>query len=188
MKFLQNTFYVLVTVKSRNDQHVPASEVILFHYEDIGIRKEIVKMGARAGSWSFMKRMDAAIQAYSLARSNRDTPSNYALLAKITTKIEPPLTMADPFSEIGYANDGQEDGRGNRRRRNGLRWLFVGGIIVVSGIALKSSHPKLGFLSEAVIKCLQRVCVWTRKRRDGREEEREECEVKKNRKRSKLLW
>lgn len=136
-------------------------------------------MGAWAGSWSFMKRMDSAIQAYSLARANTVAPSNYALLAQITTKIEPLPTTTDPCVEIDYADEGQ-DGRKKSRRRNGLRLLVVGGIIVVSGFALKSSNAKLGFLSEAV-KCLQRVCVRMRKQRDG-----EESQVK-NQNRSKLL-
>ncbi|BFG15936.1 hypothetical protein CerSpe_022100 [Prunus speciosa] len=77
------------SVKPRNgEQHKTASEVLLFHHEDIGLPREVVKMGVRAGMWSLVKRLHLGLQIYQMAKENDGSPSNYALMANITTKIK----------------------------------------------------------------------------------------------------
>ncbi|XP_020424598.1 stAR-related lipid transfer protein 7, mitochondrial isoform X1 [Prunus persica] len=78
-----------ISVKPRNgEQHKMASEVLLFHHEDIGLPREVVKMGVRAGMWSLVKRLHLGLQTYQMAKENDGSPSNYALMANITTKIK----------------------------------------------------------------------------------------------------
>ncbi|BBG93766.1 Polyketide cyclase/dehydrase and lipid transport superfamily protein [Prunus dulcis] len=77
------------SVKPRNgEQHKMASEVLLFHHEDIGLPREVVKMGVRAGMWSLVKRLHLGLQTYQMAKENDGSPSNYALMANITTRIK----------------------------------------------------------------------------------------------------
>ncbi|VVA28094.1 PREDICTED: stAR-related lipid transfer [Prunus dulcis] len=78
-----------ISVKPRNgEQHKMASEVLLFHHEDIGLPREVVKMGVRAGMWSLVKRLHLGLQTYQMAKENDGSPSNYALMANITTRIK----------------------------------------------------------------------------------------------------
>lgn len=78
-----------ISVTPRNgEQQKMASEVLLFHHEDIGLPREVVKMGVRAGMWSMVRRLHLGLQNYQMAKENDASPSNYALMANITTKIE----------------------------------------------------------------------------------------------------
>ncbi|XP_030524305.1 uncharacterized protein LOC115736648 [Rhodamnia argentea] len=120
-------------VGSGSRQQQPASEVILFHHEDIGVRKEIVKMCARAGMWGLVKKMEGAVQAYNLARASSTPRSSYAILACMTTKCGP-LAVPAPYLEV----DKDEKLKGRQRKDvNVLKWLVVGGVLIASGLTLQ---------------------------------------------------
>ncbi|KAL4191835.1 hypothetical protein AMTRI_Chr06g191030 [Amborella trichopoda] len=75
-------------VKSRKgDGQLTASEVLLFHYEDIGIPKELAKIGIGRAMWGLVRKMEAGVQAYQVAQATGASPSRYALMARINTKI-----------------------------------------------------------------------------------------------------
>ncbi|XP_004298241.1 PREDICTED: stAR-related lipid transfer protein 7, mitochondrial-like isoform X1 [Fragaria vesca subsp. vesca] len=74
-------------VKSRNADQQTGSEVLLFHYEDIGLPKEVVKMGVRAGMWNMVKKLHLGVQIYNMEKANDESPSYYAIMAHITTKL-----------------------------------------------------------------------------------------------------
>ncbi|XP_030476631.1 uncharacterized protein LOC115693713 [Syzygium oleosum] len=120
-------------VESGNRQQHPASEVIFFHYEDIGVPKEIVKMCARAGMWGLVKKMAAAAQAYNLARASSAPRSSYAVLACITTECGP-LTFPAPNVEV-HKDEKLKDTR--RKDVNPWKWLVVGGVLIASGLTLQ---------------------------------------------------
>ncbi|GBG62799.1 hypothetical protein CBR_g32388 [Chara braunii] len=42
----------------------PASEIVVLHREDMGLQRSMAKMGARKGTWTYVKRMDAALRLY----------------------------------------------------------------------------------------------------------------------------
>ncbi|KAF8010319.1 hypothetical protein BT93_J1058 [Corymbia citriodora subsp. variegata] len=117
----------------RQQQQQPASEVIFFHYEDIGLQKEIVKMCARAGMWGLMKKLDAAVQSYNLARARGAPRSSYAVLAGVTTECGQLVAPAPPF-EV-HKDEKSKDAR--RRDMNALKWLVVGGVLIASGLTLQ---------------------------------------------------
>lgn len=75
-----------------------ASEVLLFHHEDIRLPREIVKMGVRAGMWAMVKRLHAGVQMYSVARAN-GSPSSFAVMANVTTRVSP-STVELPSSQV----------------------------------------------------------------------------------------
>ncbi|KAL6193499.1 hypothetical protein ACLB2K_034583 [Fragaria x ananassa] len=74
-------------VKSRNADQQTGSEVLLFHYEDIGLPQEVVKMGVRAGMWNMVKKLHLGVQIYNMEKANDESPSYYAIMAHITTKL-----------------------------------------------------------------------------------------------------
>ncbi|KAM5568447.1 hypothetical protein ABKV19_016151 [Rosa sericea] len=76
-----------LSVKPRNADQQMGSEVLLFHYEDIGLPREVVKMGVRAGMWNMVKKLHLGVQVYSMEKANDESPSYHAIMAHITTKL-----------------------------------------------------------------------------------------------------
>lgn len=70
-----------LSVKPRNADQQMASEVLLFHYEDISLPREIVKLAVRAGMWSLVKKLHLGVQIYRMEKENDESPS------RITTKL-----------------------------------------------------------------------------------------------------
>ena len=45
-----------------------ACEVSLVHYEDMGIPKDVAKLGVRHGMWGAVKKLNSGLRAYQSAR------------------------------------------------------------------------------------------------------------------------
>lgn len=118
-------------VESGNRQQQPASEVIFFHFEDNGLPKELIKICARAAMWGLVKKMEAAVQAYNLARASGAPRSSYAILACKTTECGP-MAVPAPSLEV-HKNEKSKD----TRKRDPLKWLVVGGVLIASGLTLQ---------------------------------------------------
>ncbi|KAK4747224.1 hypothetical protein SAY87_026261 [Trapa incisa] len=150
------------SVKSRNAEEVTTSEVLLFHWEDLGIPRDLMKMATRAGMWGLVKRMHADLQAYKdLHQGNMYSPSTYSLLARITTKFEllPDMKSAHLQEETSTITERNEEGREQNKGRGTVKWFVVGGLIVASWVTLK--RKGVGALCE-VAKCLQ--TTWPKRR------------------------
>ncbi|XP_072961852.1 uncharacterized protein [Typha angustifolia] len=72
---------------SRGDNQMTACEVLLFHYEDMGIPWEIAKLGVRQGMWGCVKRIEPGLRAYQIARTLDEPVSRCASIAQINTKF-----------------------------------------------------------------------------------------------------
>ncbi|KAI4319941.1 hypothetical protein MLD38_033476 [Melastoma candidum] len=64
-----------------------ACEVVLFHYEDMGIPNEIAKLGVRQGMWGAVKKIEPGLRTYQKLRFSGQPLSRPAVLAKINTKV-----------------------------------------------------------------------------------------------------
>ncbi|KAF8008361.1 hypothetical protein BT93_K2130 [Corymbia citriodora subsp. variegata] len=132
-------------VESRkNDGQLTACEVLLFHYEDMGIPNEIAKLGIRQGMWGAVKKIEPGLHAYQKARASGAPLSHPAKMAEINTKISPEfvksLEESDDTSEAGKANVVEKPKGGNLPKV-----LFIGGILV---LAFSLNH---GLLTKAAI-------------------------------------
>lgn len=67
--------------ESRDGEQLTGSEVLLFHCEDIGIPKWLVKLDIRTGMGNLIKRLDVGIQVYNIPQAHGAAPSCYARLA-----------------------------------------------------------------------------------------------------------
>ncbi|ERN01408.1 uncharacterized protein LOC18429490 [Amborella trichopoda] len=75
-------------VESRKgDGQLSACEVTLVHYEDMGIPKDVAKVGVRHGMWGAVKKLHSGMRAYQLARKSGASLSRTATLARINTSI-----------------------------------------------------------------------------------------------------
>ncbi|CAN0887207.1 StAR-related lipid transfer protein 7, mitochondrial [Linum grandiflorum] len=132
--------WLIRPVESRKgDGQMSACEVILVHYEDMGIPKDVAKIGVRHGMWPAVKKLHSGMRSYQNARKAADAPlSRCALMAKITTKV----TLLDKNIESEESTDEGSKSRsveGNemRKKDNGIDWKWIvlgGAVAVVCGV------------------------------------------------------
>ncbi|VFQ68730.1 unnamed protein product [Cuscuta campestris] len=72
---------------SARDGRLTASEVTLFHCEDMGMPRAIAKFGVENGMWGTVKRIDPGLRQYLRHRASDPPLSRYVLLARLSTKF-----------------------------------------------------------------------------------------------------
>ena len=70
----------------QDGQQPMACEVTLVHYEDMGIPKDVAKVGVRHGMWGAVKKLQSGFRAYQLMRKSENILSRSAIMARVTTK------------------------------------------------------------------------------------------------------
>ncbi|XVF10282.1 hypothetical protein REPUB_Repub07fG0169300 [Reevesia pubescens] len=133
-------------VESRKgDGQLTACEVLLFHYEDMGIPWEIAKLGVRQGMWGAVKKIDRGFCAYQKERASGAPPSHCVFMAQINSKVSVDYLRSLESS----SNDSLELETHNSSEKpmgkNIPKLLVVGGVI-----ALACSLDR-GLLTKAVI-------------------------------------
>ncbi|XP_065047826.1 uncharacterized protein LOC135678678 [Musa acuminata AAA Group] len=125
-------------VESRKqDGQLSACEVTLIHYEDMGIPKDVAKVGVRHGMWGAVKKLQSGMRTYQVTRKTEMSPSRSALMARVTTKlptdgtitVEGTETSSRP-SEIACNDDA------GKEHHQGIdwKWVVIGGVAVVCGL------------------------------------------------------
>ncbi|KAG5554497.1 hypothetical protein RHGRI_012141 [Rhododendron griersonianum] len=128
--------WVIKPVQSRKgDGPLPACEVSLVHYEDMGIPKDVAKLGVRHGMWGTVKKLHSGFRAYQQARKSDSPLSRSALMARITTKITSDENLDDSLvlASDREGRDQAVDIRGERDRLGGVdwKWVVLGGTVAV---------------------------------------------------------
>ncbi|CAH9095411.1 unnamed protein product [Cuscuta epithymum] len=143
--------WVIRPVESqKGDGQLSACEVTLTHYEDMGIPKDVARLGVRHGMWGTVKKLHAGFRAYQNMRKSEVPISRCAMLAQISTKMS-----REDYShrEHQVASSREEQRRGGElscagERRNGQgvdwKWVVIGGTV-----ALVSLH--MGLFGKAVL-------------------------------------
>ncbi|XP_058105009.1 uncharacterized protein LOC131248650 [Magnolia sinica] len=128
----------------RGDGELTSCEVLLFHYEDMGIPWEIAKLGVRQGMWGTVKKIEPGLRAYQTARRSGAPLSRSAFMAQINTKVNTEylrsLETAGDSSELETLNSKEKPWG-----RNIPKFLIFGG-----AVALACSLDR-GLLTKAVI-------------------------------------
>jgi len=125
--------WIIRAVESRKgDGELSACEVTLLHYEDMGIPKDVAKLGVRHGMWGAVKKLHSGMRAYQNARKSGAPLSRCARMAGFTTKI----SLGGSMNYLEQASDEEETNLGvvNRREKDqGIdwKWLAVGGTVAL---------------------------------------------------------
>lgn len=130
--------------ESKRDGRMTACEVLLFHYEDMGIPWEIAKLGVRQGMWGAVRKIDPGLRAYQKHRASGDPISRSAVMAQVNTKVDIE-NLRSMGSRTNLSEIEPEDSPEKPAGRNIPRLLVVGG-----AIALACSLDR-GLLTKAVI-------------------------------------
>ena len=138
----QQFFFMVFAVESkRGDGQMTACEVMLFHHEEMGIQRDLAKMGVRQGMWGCVKKMEPGIRKYQALRKSNKPLSPSATMAQITTHVPYPLsgvaTMpTSPGSSSSsslVAAAGKEINNNEQERNRGhMKWLILGGAIALA--------------------------------------------------------
>uniref|UniRef100_A0A5B7ABM0 START domain-containing protein n=1 Tax=Davidia involucrata TaxID=16924 RepID=A0A5B7ABM0_DAVIN len=126
--------WVIKPVQSRKgDGQLSACEVTLIHYEDMGIPKDVAKLGVRHGMWGTVKKLHSGFRAYQHTRKSEASLSRSALMARITMKIS--FERSPDSSEPVPSEDekGQADGFPRDTDRGGIdwKWVVIGGTVAL---------------------------------------------------------
>nr|XP_043629440.1 uncharacterized protein LOC122600747 [Erigeron canadensis] len=122
--------WVIRPVQSRKGDGVFSScEVILLHCEDMGIPRDVAKLGVRHGMWGTVKKLHGGFRAYQSARKQDASLSRCALMATIATKIS---FDGDVESMPGDQKTGDVNTRGGKVGGGvDWRWVAVGGAVAL---------------------------------------------------------
>lgn len=109
-----------------------ACEVTLLHYEDMGIPKDVAKLGVRHGMWGTVKKLHSGMRAYQNARKTEASLSRFALNARITTKISMDNMDSSEYA-LGQEERGQALRNSGRQNGHGLdwKWVAIGGTVAL---------------------------------------------------------
>lgn len=122
--------WIIRPVQSRKgDGLLSACEVILLHYEDMGIPRDVAKLGVRHGMWGTVKKLHGGFRAYQTARKQDEPLSRCALMATIATKI----TFDGGVEAVPEQKPGDVNANGAKVGGGGVdwRWVAVGGAVAV---------------------------------------------------------
>ncbi|KAF9677681.1 hypothetical protein SADUNF_Sadunf08G0132700 [Salix dunnii] len=125
--------WVIRAVESRKgDGQMSACEVTLLHYEDMGIPKDVAKLGVRHAMWGAVKKLHSGMRAYQNARKSEALLSRSALMARITTKISFDEGM-DSSETVNEEEDRSPAVDIQRHKDHGIdwKWIVVGGTVAL---------------------------------------------------------
>ncbi|KAI9119464.1 hypothetical protein K1719_009340 [Acacia pycnantha] len=127
--------WVVKPVESRKgDGQLSACEVTLLHYEDMGIPKDVEKLGARHVMSGVVKKMHSGLRAYQNNRKTETSLSRCAIMARITTK----LSSVKNLNSLGPANNREEEKvevmiSSAKQKDHGIdwKWMVLGGTVAL---------------------------------------------------------
>ncbi|XP_021727741.1 uncharacterized protein LOC110694877 [Chenopodium quinoa] len=122
--------WVIKPAKSLRDGQVTACEVTLVHYEDMGIPKDVAKLGVRHGMWGAVKKLHFGMRAYQNARKPGVSLSRCAVMASITTNI----SFGDTSEGASGENEQSQSLDLQTCKKLGIidwKWVLIGGTVAV---------------------------------------------------------
>ncbi|KAL9678464.1 hypothetical protein QQ045_016308 [Rhodiola kirilowii] len=114
------------------DGQLTATEVMLFHHEDMGIPWEIAKLGVRQGMWGAVKKIEPGLRAYQKERASGTPISRPAFMAQINTKVSPDyLNSPDNSSTISFEANNSDSSK-SQVNRSIPKAVIIGGALIVA--------------------------------------------------------
>lgn len=115
-----------------------ACEVMLFHHEDMGIQRDLAKLGIRQGMWGCVKKMEPGIIRYKASRRAGEPLTQSGRAAQKSTKVPRHLLSESERSSktvesaenvkviVVKEQEIQQDNRGY------LKWVVLGGAVALA--------------------------------------------------------
>lgn len=117
----------------KGDGQMSACEVTLVHYEDMGIPKDVAKLGVRHGMWGTVKKLHGGFRAYQNTRKLETSLTRCALMARITTKTSD--DEGNDCKEQEHDEGEQSELAARERKKDGggidWKWVAIGGTVAL---------------------------------------------------------
>ncbi|XP_039046361.1 uncharacterized protein LOC120186532 isoform X2 [Hibiscus syriacus] len=130
----------------KGDGQPSACEVTFIHYEDMGIPKDVAKLGVRHGMWGAVKKLHSGMRVYQNARKTDTSVSRCALMARITTQISCAENTSSP-SPVPREDESNQSTVIRRKNDNGLNWK----LIAVAGTVVVAFGLRSGVIGKALL-------------------------------------
>lgn len=117
-------------VESPQTGQMTACEVTFFHSEDMGIQRDIAKLGVRQGMWNCVRKMEPGLRKYMAHRKASDTLSFTASMAQLVTSV--PNSFLEESDVTVWKDEGIEESGKNNQHGKGWKWIVVGGAVVLA--------------------------------------------------------
>ncbi|KAH8959257.1 hypothetical protein BDL97_06G069900 [Sphagnum fallax] len=117
---------------AKGDGQLTACEVMLFHHEEMGIQRDLAKLGVRQGMWGCVKKIEPGIRIYQAERRQNKPLSPCAMMAHIMSKV-PSALLND--HKVTTTSDGDTSviGKEKHNLSHGyLRWMILGGAVALA--------------------------------------------------------
>lgn len=145
---------------AKDGSGMTACEVILTHWEEMGIQRDVAKLGVKQGMWNAVRKIEPGVSKYAVDRAAGRPLSRAASFANITTRIRTDSSSEDsprlpsPGSESGapdFAEEQQKGGRGKLRLV-----LMAGGAMLAFGVPAVGQVAGAGLVMKTVKKVRNR--------------------------------
>lgn len=120
----------LFAVESPQTGEMTATEVTFLHSEDMGIQRDIAKLGVRQGMWNCVRKMEPGLRKYQAHRKSSSTLSFSASMAQLVTSV--PGRFFENSDVTVFKGEGNEDLGRNHQHGKGWKWIIVGGAVVLA--------------------------------------------------------
>ncbi|RID62916.1 hypothetical protein BRARA_E01956 [Brassica rapa] len=127
--------WIIKAVESRKgDGQMSACEVSLVHCEDMGIPKDVAKLGVRHGMWGAVKKLNSGLRSYQTARKAGAALSRSAQIARITTKLNMDVAEISRVDEEERGRDMENARRPKDQFSVDWKLIVVGGVALACGL------------------------------------------------------
>jgi hypothetical protein len=118
---------------ARGDGQMTSTEVTLFHHEDMGIQKDLARLGVRQGMWGCVKKMDPGMKKYKADRKANVPLSPSARLASKMTKVPHHLVKDSKTEEAEQKYEAVlAKGRQQQDNKGYMKWVILGGAVALA--------------------------------------------------------
>jgi hypothetical protein len=147
-KPIHSCFSVCTVESAKRDGQLTACEVMLLHHEDMGIQRDLAKLGIRQGMWGCVKKVEPAVRKYQMMRRQNRPLSPSALIAHVNTKVPAAVVLLKDFklstkvdepASSGLENTGSGRESSSREHRiihhsqnKCTKWLILGGAVALA--------------------------------------------------------
>ncbi|CAN4085629.1 unnamed protein product [Withania somnifera] len=137
-----SSWFIKAVESRKGNGQLTACEVLLFHYEDMGIPWEIAKFGVKQGMWRTVRKIEHGLRSYQKSRVSNAKISHFALMAQVNTKIDPEYLKSMDGDEESSGTEVQVSPAKPEGNINISKILIICGALVVACTLDRGIIPK----------------------------------------------
>jgi hypothetical protein len=132
-----SSWRVRAVESAKGDGQMTACEVLCFHAEDMGIQRDLAKLGIRQGMWGCVKKMMPGLNKYRAERKANMPLSPSAKMARKFCKVprhllSEPERLTKSFDSENVRIVAVRDSDIQQENKNYVKWVILGGAVALA--------------------------------------------------------